>query len=247
MAYSYLMTASSSLASDEACVTACTNSNYDTVRYTTNGGDYVTIRYTSSIVTSTTTSYTSYINKELITSLNNVYAGSTYSSETYQYLSHVNPFGDPKEVKRDALRIKIRSGMKPAFSANCLPRPSSVEEERARKLLLSLVGEERYRSYLRRGFVIEQGKSGLKYKIKPGHSMVEVIHPKKDGKFFKFRSLCIQPKVAGLPPTDAAIMRLLLVRNDEFAMQKLSNVTVLATPSVEDERGVSDFLKERVA
>jgi len=250
MTYSYLSTSSSTITSSGGCGTACSDSyEYNTIGHTTNGGNYVTISYVSSIATATPTNYSSYIG-----AINNAYAGSTYSSDTFQFIhklggcysSDLSAY-DPKKVKREVLRLKIRTSMGPHVAAHCLGRPANEEEGRARKLLLSLVGEERYRMYLRRGFVVEQGKSGLRYKIKPGHSMVEVLHPRKDGKFFKFRSLCIQPKIGGLPSTDAVIMRLLLVRHDEFAMQKLSNVTVLETPSVEDEQGVSDFLRERVA
>ena len=256
MAYMNLMTSDNSY-----MLGTGSNDYYDTgtPSYFTSSG-MPTVTYTIYIGINTgTENYTTVASAEtyvpITDTLNNLFGGTTYSPETYQYVTSLGGCGygeysnpqTPKEAKRAALRFKIRTALRSKMVAHHLPTPSNDEEQRARKLLLSLIGQERYRLYLKRGFVVEQGKSGLKYKIKPGHSMVEVLHPKKSGEFFKFRSLCIQPKVSGLPPTDSVIMRIMLVRHDEFAMQKLSNITVLSTPSAEDERGVSDFLRERVA
>lgn len=152
-----------------------------------------------------------------------------------------------KESKKDLMRNKIREQLRPKVSEKSLKPSFSQDEERARRLLRSLIGEERFKKYLRRGLVVEHGKTGLKYAIRPGHEMIRVYHPRKDGKHFLFRRLCIVPKDCDLPPTDSVIMRILLIRNDEFAMQKLANVFPVSTPSAEDADGVSNVPEERVA
>jgi len=267
--YSTVASTTSASANGDMYVTIPCNFEYEVDSITgdrlfvAGNGEYLTVRHDISNATSAyNISYVSSIEE----STNNLTYGSSIIGDymkNYRYFETIHKTQDTysyylsgaamnpewaKSVKRESLRQKIRNNLAPSRAySNCIGRPESEEESRARNLLRSLIGEERYQLYLKRGFVIEQGKSGMKYKVKPGHGMVIVLHPTKQGKFFKFRSLCIQPKVSGLPPTDAVIMRILLIRHDEFAMQKLANVTALATPSAEDERGVSEPLKQKVA
>ena len=115
---------------------------------------------------------------------------------------------DPKQRMRDILRhrraprVHIRHGNSPG--------PAKTQAEvRARQTLRRMIGEEAYRKYLSRGFVLVFGCSGRIYQVQPGHKFTKVWY---EGE--QIEQLC-----AVLPsefaPTDSVIMRICLIEQSE--------------------------------
>jgi hypothetical protein len=80
---------------------------------------------------------------------------------------------------------------------------------RARETLRLCLGEEKFRSFIKNGFVTARGKSGLVYQIFPGHGITAVY---KNGQMVE--RLCVVFR-GDFPPADSLIMRFLLILNDE--------------------------------
>ena len=119
---------------------------------------------------------------------------------------------DPK----DRLRGIIRDRQAPyaITSRKHLPPSRDIKEVRARETLCRVLGEQKFRSFLKNGFVSVKAKSGLVYQIFPGHDITKVY---KDGELTE--RLCVVLK-GGFPPTDSLIMRYLLILNDERDFRK---------------------------
>ncbi|MGH7175563.1 MAG: hypothetical protein ACREGR_04365, partial [Minisyncoccia bacterium] len=90
-----------------------------------------------------------------------------------------------------------------------LDKPRDIREERARDTLCRVIGQRSYQSYLKKGFIVVTGKSGLRYQIFPGGGFTKVY---KGGELVE--SLCVVLR-GDFPPTDSLIMRYLLILNDE--------------------------------
>jgi hypothetical protein len=90
------------------------------------------------------------------------------------------------------------------------------QEARARETLRQFIGEEKYRQFMKNGFITIRGKSGDVYQIFPGHQMTNVY---RNGQMVD--KLCIVLK-GNYPPTDAIIMRFLLILNDENEFRTLA-------------------------
>jgi len=146
--------------------------------------------------------------------------------------------------KKDELRERIRRNLNsgPAILKIRAGRPVSIEEQRARNLLRRIIGEREYALFLRKGFLTVYGKTGLVYQIPMGSGMIACYHPSKKGKYKLFQRICVQFVDHALPPTDALIMRKLLIENDEVELRKRSNVFPGNSVSPEERKGVSDFL-----
>jgi hypothetical protein len=90
-----------------------------------------------------------------------------------------------------------------------MPTVTDVRETRARETLLRVLGEDKFKRFLKHGFVSVRAKSGLVYQIFPGHGITNVY---EDGE--KVERLCVVLR-GNFPPTDSLIMRYLLILNDE--------------------------------
>ena len=97
-----------------------------------------------------------------------------------------------------------------------LPLPQDIREERARETLRRVIGEERYRDYLRTGFVSVRGKDGFHYQMFPGHGFTHVYDC---GKLKE--KLCVVWR-GDFTPTDSLIMRYLLVLNNPGEFWKVA-------------------------
>lgn len=86
---------------------------------------------------------------------------------------------------------------------------ADAREIRARETLRRVLGEEKFKRFLKHGFVSVRAKSGLVYQIFPGHDMTNVY---RDGQ--RTERLCVVLS-GSFPPTDSLIMRYLLILNDE--------------------------------
>lgn len=119
-------------------------------------------------------------------------------------------------VPGDRIRQMIRDRMGPAIhrSRTSLSIAMDVREERARQTLRRIIGEQAFRKFIRDGFITVVPKSGLTYRIYPGHGVTEVYD-----KGIMVDRLCVVLK-GNFPPTDSILMRYLLILNDEGEFSK---------------------------
>lgn len=142
-------------------------------------------------------------------------ASNAYYRWTW-YDSHITP---TVRSPRDRLREIIQSRHAPAVlrSRKHLALVQDPREIRARETLRRVLGEEKFRRFLRDGFTTVQARSGLVYQIFPGHNMTNVY---RDGR--KIERLCVVLR-GNFPPTDSLIMRYLLILNDERDFRSHAN------------------------
>lgn len=173
----------------------------------------------------------------------NLYASTNDNGDIIYLDSYCS--GVPVQLsKKDQLRHRIRQNLSsgPYILKARAGRPVSSEEERARNLLRRIIGEREYALFLRKGFLTVRGKTGLVYQIPMGRGMIACYHPSKNGKYKLFQRICVQFVDWKLPPTDALIMRKLLIENDEVELRRRSNVFSVNSVSPEEQKGISDFL-----
>jgi hypothetical protein len=103
---------------------------------------------------------------------------------------------------------------------------SGDPEARARSLLRDVAGDVVCNSYLRRGFLAVRGRSGLVYKIITDRA-IRVLAPLVGGGYEEYETICIIFKNQSLPPTDAVVMKVMMVLHDEVELRKIGNVTAL--------------------
>jgi len=119
---------------------------------------------------------------------------------------------DPAE----RMRQMIRSRMAPAFhrSRKVMPMEIDEREARARQTLRRVIGEQAFKKFMRDGFITVVPKSGLTYRIYPGHGITEVYD-----RGIMVDRLCVVLQ-GRFPPTDSILMRYLLILNDEGEFSK---------------------------
>ena len=136
--------------------------------------------------------------------------------------------GIPPLSAADRYRAMILRNMNPDLNSrnkDLMASNGNPAEMRARKLLRDLVGDDAFRRYLVRGFIVCHGPSGVVYRVHGGHGMVYSFTRSAEGKLEIFERFCVQFKDPALPFTDAVIMRKLLVENDEFGLRASSIVS----------------------
>jgi archaellum component FlaF (FlaF/FlaG flagellin family) len=89
-------------------------------------------------------------------------------------------------------------------------------ETRARETLARMLGQDKFRAFLKNGFMSARAKSGKVYQIFPGHGITCVY---ENGKMIE--RLCVVMQ-GGFPPTDSVIMRYLLIMNNEAEFREMS-------------------------
>lgn len=142
------------------------------------------------------------------------------------------------------IREIMRSRVAPAFHVRGNPlKQGDHREAAARSTLRRVIGEDKFRKFLRCGHVSVRAKSGLVYQIFPGHDMTKVY---RDGVFTE--KLCVVLK-GNFPPTDSLIMRYLLILNDEadfrsHAISHSINNATIRVPLVEEPRRLIDIFSE---
>jgi hypothetical protein len=136
----------------------------------------------------------------------------------------------PKKLSpEEKLKRKIRDQLEPVLSGED-GRPfratdrsadfSTVQQNEivALHLLRKMLDRDRWRKYLKYGFVDVQGKSGMTYQILRGQAHVRVF---KQG--VKVCELCVKLRNRAMPPTDEVITRMILAECDEADLWKRAN------------------------
>ncbi len=150
----------------------------------------------------------------------------------------------PVITPSDRMRQMIRDRMAPAIhrgrKRNSMSIAMDIREERARQTVRRIIGEQAYKKFIRDGFITVVPKSGLTYRIFPGHGMTEVYD-----RGIMVDKLCVVLQ-GNFPPTDSLLMRYLLILNDEGGFSKyavkhyVSQSTKLVFPTVTDVKPLTD-------
>jgi hypothetical protein len=94
-------------------------------------------------------------------------------------------------------------------------------EEKALKLLESMLSKEEFEIYKKEGYVIVEGKSHRMYKVRK-NAMIAVSEKQKDGLYKDYR-LCIEPKNYGtICPTDQIIAKIKLIQANENKLHEIA-------------------------
>jgi hypothetical protein len=135
----------------------------------------------------------------------------TTTGDTWDAWSTYSPSPPVIKTPAERLREMIQSRQAPLVigSRRSMAPTVDVKEMRARETLRRVLGHDKYRQFLRNGFVAVKAKSGLVYQIFPAHGVTAVW---KDGQMVD--RLCVVLR-GRFPATDSLIMRYLLILNDE--------------------------------
>jgi hypothetical protein len=127
---------------------------------------------------------------------------------------------NPREAKRWRLRQQhlsyrnVRGGDRACF-ANASPA-----ELVALQLLRKMVKPDVFKHYLKYGFVVVRGPSGLEYQVQRKSHMIQV---RDRGQ--KVASLCVYVQGPKIPPTDDVVAKLIIIECDEPDIWKRANVS----------------------
>jgi hypothetical protein len=104
------------------------------------------------------------------------------------------------------------------------PRAESVDfsnatqaELTALQLLRQLVGQDEFRRYLRYGFVMVRGHSGLRYQVQRNRHVVDVWNERG-----RVDGICVYLS-GSFPETDGVITRMLMAERDELELWRRGN------------------------
>lgn len=121
-----------------------------------------------------------------------------------------------KQLMRDKIRQNLASS---PHAYQHFPSDATEAELKALRLLKSLLMPADFKRYLKKGFIVAQGPSGIQYKIKRKHHAVRAFFCGKS-----LASLCIYVPDRSIPPTDEVITRLMMIRCNEKALWAGANV-----------------------
>jgi hypothetical protein len=141
-------------------------------------------------------------------------------------------FEPPLSVS-DRFRQILQRRQGPAIISSRTPAKiaSDVRELRARETLHRLLGDDKFRRFLRNGFVSVCGKSGKMYQIYPGHGMTIVYD-----QGIPVEKLCVVLR-GDFTPTDSLITRYVMILHDELHFRGLANVW-RATPRIAQQQNI---------
>ena len=135
---------------------------------------------------------------------------------------------DPRTVG-EKMRDIIQSRQAPMLILSSRKPVHTVAQEReirARETLRRILGEDKFRRFLRNGFVTVNGKSGKTYQIYPGHGMTVVWD-----KGQPVEKLCVV-LLGDFTPTDSLITRYIMILHDEQRFRGHANIHSAPTKSV---------------
>ena len=94
-------------------------------------------------------------------------------------------------------------------------------EEKALKLLESMLSKGEFEIYKKDGYVMVEGKSHKRYKVRK-NTMIAVSEKQKDGLYKDYR-LCIEPKNYGtICPTDEVVAKIKLIQANENKLHEIA-------------------------
>ena len=133
------------------------------------------------------------------------------ASAHIRWMTYDNDWVAPVVPPGERLRQMIQARMSPAFHRRRthLSVAMDIREKRARQTLRRIIGDQAFKKFLRDGFMTVVPKSGLTYRIFPGHGVTEVFD-----RGIMVDRLCVVLQ-GDFPPTDSLLMRYLLILNDE--------------------------------
>jgi len=152
------------------------------------------------------------------------------------------PVKTPEERLKEILQA--RQAPMVIGTRKSLQMSADERERRARDTLRRVLGEAKFRNFIKCGFVSVKAKSGRMYQIFPGHGITCVYEGEK-----LVERLCVV-LTGNFPPTDSLIMRYIMILNNEqqfrgFAVkhgvegfQRRQNV------AERDQRPLSEIFKE---
>lgn len=145
-------------------------------------------------------------------------SASTYSdsvNNTFIFAYDYNIIYDKKRTMRNIMKkrycdiiVKNRDPLRHIAIDN------NPREFRARETLRRIIGNLAFKKFIKDGFITIKAKSGLVYRVFPGHKMTMVYD-----RGVLIEKLCVVLK-GDFPPTDSLIMRYLLILNDEDDFKK---------------------------
>lgn len=170
--------------------------------------------------TKTSTIYNNKYNKYIYEFIQG--ATNYYSEHKYDLTANCQAYGSswtaPVITPSERMRQILASRSAPAFHRGhkraALALPTDLREIRARATLRRIIGEDKFRRFMRDGFITVVSKTGLTYRVFPGHGITEVYN-----KGTMVDRLCVVLK-GQFPPTDELLMRYLLILNDEGEFSK---------------------------
>jgi hypothetical protein len=158
----------------------------------------------------------------------------TDACENWYYRWGAGEYKTVRKSPEQKLREILQRRQSPLVitSRKSMPEPSDIREIRARETLKRVLGDDKFKSFLKKGFISVRAKSGLVYQIFPAHGITAVY---RDGEMTE--RLCVVLK-GDFPPTDSIIMRYLLILNDERDFRKHAIkhqiIQKKAAPAVDD-------------
>lgn len=183
--------------------------------------------------------------------------GATYMDVRWESSECYADFQKPRKLSpADHLRVMIRDRMAPNVVGRARDpyenpgrpglgaAPTDFREVRARETLAAVIGDEKYKRFLRDGFVTVRGKSGRTYQLFPGYQFTRVYN-----RGVPEPQLCVVLN-GKFPPTDSLIVRFLMVLNDEEGFRKLAVPHGAFRPAARDDevaaesRPLADLYRE---
>jgi hypothetical protein len=129
--------------------------------------------------------------------------------------------GEPSA--RDRLQSRIRQQLRPRHNVRggdraCFANASPAELV-ALQLLRKMVKPDVFKHYLKYGFVVVRGPSGLEYQVQRKSHIIRVRDRGRE-----IASLCVYVQDPKIPPTDDVVAKLIIIELDEQDIWKRANV-----------------------
>lgn len=185
------------------------------IRYATERRDILKLKEIEYILTNSVTDNSSAWKKYEFYDKIGVTDTTTISRNYYRWTDY-NGVVSPPLAPSERIRQMIRDRVSPAIHRRrtSMSIAMDIREERARQTLRRIIGEQAYKRFIRDGFITVVPKSGLTYRIYPGHGITQVYD-----RGIMVDRLCVVLQ-GNFPPTDSLLMRYLLILNDEGEFSK---------------------------
>lgn len=133
----------------------------------------------------------------------------------------------PTRTRGRSVVRRNHRGMQPR-AVNVDFSTATPAEITALQLLRGLVGQDEFRRYLKYGFIMVRGASGLRYQIKRGRHVIDVWNERG-----RVDGICVYLQ-GQYPPTDDTITRMLMAERDELELWRRGNSQLGRNATLED-------------